>query len=301
LSWRRRLRPLVPARYRSQAIVDRWVERATGATVVAGPFAGMKYVVDPAALVLPKLLGSYERELAGVVEECIGAAYPLVVNAGAAEGYYAVGMARAHPRTRVIAFEADARRRELLEKIAALNGVNGRVDAAGACDRLALRRVLGQANGCRSPADSAMAPPPSRELALGQANGYVPPADNVMAPPPSPELALGQADGCLLIMDIEGGEGELLDPEDVPALAGCTILVELHPHAVPGVDEAVRARFTASHHIQEILSEPRRREDFPPIRVPLWLRLLFAEAMVNVMQERRPERMRWFYMRPCVP
>jgi len=215
VSWRRRLRPLVPARYRSQAIVDRWVERATGATVVAGPFAGMKYVVDPAALVLPKLLGSYERELAGVVQECIGAAYPLVVNAGAAEGCYAIGLARANHRTRVIAFETDRRRRELLAEIAALNGVHERIEIAGACDRLALGRALGEVDRRRPGAGEGR----FDRLAL--------------------DRAVGQANGSLLLMDIEGGESELLDPQAVP-----------------------------------------------------------AEAMVNVMQERRPERMRWFYMKP---
>ena len=274
MSWRRRLRPLVPARYRSQAIVDRWVERATGATVVAGPFAGMKYVVDPAALVLPKLLGSYERELTGVVEECIEAAYPLVVNAGAAEGYYAIGLARANRDTRVVAFETDRRRRELLAEIAALNGVHERIEIAGACDRRALERALGEVDRRRPGSGEGR---PDR-LAL--------------------DRAVGQANGSLLLVDIEGGEGELLDPQAVPALNRCTILVELHPHAVPGVDDTLRDRFASSHHIEEIASELRRREDFPPIPVPLWLRLLFAEAMVNVMQERRPERMHWFYMKP---
>ena len=82
------------------------VRRATGDVVAAGPFAGMRYVRGAVGSVLPpKLLGLYERELHTAIARIVAAAPDEVVDAGAAEGYYAVGLARALPRCRVTAFE----------------------------------------------------------------------------------------------------------------------------------------------------------------------------------------------------
>ena len=63
---------------------------------------------------IPKLLGVYERELNPYIEQACALNFPLIVDVGAAEGYYAVGMALRNPSARVIAFEMDARAREAL-------------------------------------------------------------------------------------------------------------------------------------------------------------------------------------------
>jgi hypothetical protein len=89
------------------------------------------------------LLGTYERELRPQVEALIAMAPSLIVNIGAGEGYYAVGLARRLPGTRILAFEADRRGRELTSRVAALNGVAARVEVRGLCTRDDLAAALG--------------------------------------------------------------------------------------------------------------------------------------------------------------
>jgi hypothetical protein len=94
-----------------------------GLEVSGGPFRGLRYPDSRPLSLIPKLLGIYERELHGAIEEAIRAQPELIVNVGAADGYYAVGLARRCPAARVIAFEADDTQRELCRRTAAANGV----------------------------------------------------------------------------------------------------------------------------------------------------------------------------------
>ncbi len=103
--------------------------------VIAGPFQGMKYGDTEArcSALYPKLLGTYENELAGVVVDALVKRPPVVVDIGAADGYYAVGFAFRNPETRVIAFEQNPRAQVELRKLAELNGVTARIDVRGHC------------------------------------------------------------------------------------------------------------------------------------------------------------------------
>ena len=121
-----------------------WVARRVadelGLTVRSGPFAGLRYVeravgAPHLADCLPaKLLGSYELELHPAIERVIQAGYSTIVNVGAADGYYTVGLALRAPHARVHAFEVNDGRRDLCEEIARLNGVATRIDTEGACE-----------------------------------------------------------------------------------------------------------------------------------------------------------------------
>ena len=137
---------------------SRRLDRATrrfvawhGLTVSGGPFAGLRYPgVGPHSLA-PKLLGAYERELHGAVEDAIRSRPETIVNVGAADGYYAVGLARRCPGARVVAYEADAEQRALLAEMAALNGVA--IEIAGVARRedlagLAAALVVMDCEGC---------------------------------------------------------------------------------------------------------------------------------------------------------
>jgi len=108
---------------------------ATGPIVGAGPFAGLRY--GPLALrfgqrIAAKLLASYESELYEAIERIAGPACPVVVNVGAADGYYAVGLAR-RTGSRVIAYEADPFSRRLCRETARVNGVTRQVEVRNAC------------------------------------------------------------------------------------------------------------------------------------------------------------------------
>jgi hypothetical protein len=116
--------------------------------VQAGPFAGMLYSeemvrADVESPLLPKLLGSYELECHSFVEAICFRTYDQVINIGAGEGYYAVGLALRLPRARVIAFERHARSRELCIALARLNRVQDRVEVRGSCDRQSLAAAIG--------------------------------------------------------------------------------------------------------------------------------------------------------------
>lgn len=126
--------------YRYFAAVAR--ER-TGQKVIAGPFVGLSYVNrSVGSAYIPKLLGIYERELADVVEEIVAARPPLMIDVGAAEGYYAVGFACRLPNSQMIAFETEQDGRDAVAEMAKVNGVAERVTVRGNCDVGALNAAL---------------------------------------------------------------------------------------------------------------------------------------------------------------
>lgn len=111
--------------------------------ILAGPFKGMKYGQTKAlcSALYPKLLGTYEHELAGAFEAALGRNHSLVVDVGAADGYYAVGFAFRQPTTKVIAYDQDPRARAELAKLAELNGVSDRIEIRGRCEPAELSAI----------------------------------------------------------------------------------------------------------------------------------------------------------------
>jgi hypothetical protein len=113
---------------------------SNGPAVLHGPFSGMEY---PVASILsrhsvPRLLGSYESELHGVIQAALGYRYERVIDVGSAEGYYAVGFAF-KGQSPVVTFEADPRELELCKEMARLNDVGDRLTARSLCNPEALR------------------------------------------------------------------------------------------------------------------------------------------------------------------
>ncbi len=123
------------ARSRALEPTKRFVA-AHGLVVRGGPFAGLRYV--PGAVrhkvLVPRLLGVYERQLHSTLEELIATRPVRVVNVGAADGYYAVGMAMRLPEAVVDAFEIDPWEQDRCRALAEANGVADRVVIHGACE-----------------------------------------------------------------------------------------------------------------------------------------------------------------------
>ena len=116
-------------------------------TVQAGPFAGLRLPREAvtgsiSCACLPKLLGIYEMECQKFVEELCTKSYKLVLNIGADEGYYAVGLARRIEYATVVAFETVEKSRSLCRQTAMLNRVTDRVHVWPACDVSSLASVL---------------------------------------------------------------------------------------------------------------------------------------------------------------
>lgn len=114
------------------ALLDRTLTRHSGETVLAGPFAGMAYPIRAAeGARSARILGAYEASLEPVVETIIARGDPCVVDIGCAEGYYAVGLARRMPQTRVLARDTSDRAQALCRALAQANDVQDRVQIGG--------------------------------------------------------------------------------------------------------------------------------------------------------------------------
>jgi hypothetical protein len=238
-SVRRRVAALVPP---TEAYVARH-----GTEVRHGPLAGLRYpgdaTDDGTVYLVAKLTGAYELELHEAIEAWKASAPAHVVDVGSAEGYYAVGLAKAIPGATVHAYDIDAGARERCAALGELNGVAERLRVGEACTAEDLERL--------------------------------------------PE------DGVVLLCDAEGYERELLDPERVPRLAGWPLLVELHDFLDPSITTTIVERFAATHDVQLIEERPRDGHDVPELR-----ELPAAQRRV-LLDENRPERMRWAYLRPA--
>ena len=119
------------AKWRSELVANTIAERS-GTTILSGPFKGMDYSVRAAeGSRSARLLGVYEASLAPVIESIIARAYPLVIDVGSAEGYYAVGLARRMPASHILARDDNPKAQELCRQLAAMNGVAQRVEVGG--------------------------------------------------------------------------------------------------------------------------------------------------------------------------
>jgi len=120
------LKRLIPARWRPIGYLLHLTRTRSAGRVRSGP-----------------LLGIYERELAAEVESICQRNSGLIVDVGAAEGYYAVGLAVRNPQAKVIAFEMEPKGQAALREMSALNQVTKRVEVRGKCEPADLVAALG--------------------------------------------------------------------------------------------------------------------------------------------------------------
>lgn len=97
---------------------------------------------------------------------------------------------------------------------------------------------------------------------------------------------------CLLIMDAEGAEDDLLRPERSAAFADTYMIVETHDGAKPGVLRRIVERCSATHDI-EILQQSGRMAKLPP-----WLNTLGHLDQLLAVWEWRSTPTPWLVMRP---
>jgi hypothetical protein len=111
--------------------------------VAQGPFAGMGYLpLGSSRVGLPMLLGTYELEIYPAIEELCRSGCDLIVDIGAAEGYYAVGMAIRNPGVPLTCFEMDPSVRFYLRRFARFNGMSERLRIEGECTTAGLDAAL---------------------------------------------------------------------------------------------------------------------------------------------------------------
>jgi len=130
-------------RYRRYRMILGLLSQHNGNRVASGPFKALEYVTRAyGSQLLPKLLGTYEKELHPIIELILGKAYEKFINIGAGEGYYAVGCAIRMPSTQVVCFERHSASQRLLKKVAKKNRVFDRMYLIGYCTPRLLSRVL---------------------------------------------------------------------------------------------------------------------------------------------------------------
>jgi len=146
----RLLRPSKRATYHLQA-ERQWatelIRIRSDNAVLAGPFAGLKYVnIQKWSSVTPLLLGTYEQELFPIISSWDDHPPEFLVDVGCAEGYYAVGLAVRYPGLRVVAFDTDEDEQKLCLEMAQLNGVADRLSVLGECTPDYLEQILRSSN-----------------------------------------------------------------------------------------------------------------------------------------------------------
>ncbi len=105
--------------------------------VLNGPFKNMQYpdFTSFGSAIYPKILGCYEREIYPFVETALSVKYDTMIDIGSAEGYYSVGFAlkQENPYP-VVAVDINKNALQLLQKIAALNGVADKITVQDGMD-----------------------------------------------------------------------------------------------------------------------------------------------------------------------
>lgn len=115
----------------------------TGDIVAGGPFQGLRLPGESfASVYTPKLIGCYEKELHNAVEQIIKIEPDLIVDVGAAEGYYAAGLALRCPTAEVTAYEAQNDGRILLAKTIEINGLSDKIKVKATCTLNSLSQEL---------------------------------------------------------------------------------------------------------------------------------------------------------------
>lgn len=219
--------------------------------VLSGPFTGMTYFNEVVwGAITPKWLGSYEEELHEVMaQEILCTNYNIILDIGAAEGYYAVGLARAYPNAVVYSFDIDPFARKLQCQLAELNNV--------------------------------------RNLRIGKRCTHY-------------EMSRLITDRCLIIVDIEGFEYELLDPEKAKCMTYCDLLVEVHGFnglSAGQVQLELCQRFAKTHRQLTISSRERITSDYERIcgaRVDLG-------TLSRALEEYRGAQQNWLWLKAIYP
>jgi len=175
-NWSKRLvKAALPFALHPRGLLAAEVAHKTKLRLIGGAFKGMSYLDSSlGSELVPKLLGLYERELTPIIEEIIAMKPAVVIDIGAAEGYFAVGLAVRIPGVRIVAFEMDERGRSMIAELARRNSVLGRIDIRGKCEPETLRNTIDEVGDCVIICDSEGYEDPLLNPAVVQALGRLP-------------------------------------------------------------------------------------------------------------------------------
>ena len=107
--------------------------------VIEGPFKGL--YLNTSDCYPPMLMGTYELELHDIFNNWFKQNIKNLICIGAAEGYYAVGMAKRDPTMKIIAYELDSHQRSQLAKVIHQNNASN-VKVLKCCTQESLIKTL---------------------------------------------------------------------------------------------------------------------------------------------------------------
>ena len=111
------------AKYRSMQLGNTIIQHY-GTKVFDGPFKNMEFLSSVSeGCFIPKLLGNYESELHDYIKSLVIKKPDIIINVGSAEGYYAVGLKRLLPDTKVFAFDIDKNAQDKCKELSQINNV----------------------------------------------------------------------------------------------------------------------------------------------------------------------------------
>lgn len=220
-------------------------------SVASGLFRGTKCeFTDSGAGIVSKLAGTYELELHPALSEIIDRKPEVVVNIGAAEGFYVSALARKLPSSKIIAFEAMDSWDLHLQRNLEINGVKNICDLRGFCSVNDFENLI-----CE----------------LGSKSSFV-------------------------LMDIEGGEFDLITNSIMQKARHIEFLIEIHDwnNLQKGDDLVVLLRKT--HKVSIIQQDSNMR--FDKLSGFLKFLLMFFPCLLEKLDEKRNIPMRWVWAIP---
>ena len=228
--------------------------------VLNGPFKGLKFVGESyLGPIIPKWVGTYESQLHPIIQLIIDSRdYRTIINLGATEGYYSVGLAWRLPNAAVYSYDIDASARRTQHWVAHTNGVNN-LSIHGRCSHEELARRINE-----------------RTLVISDIEGS---EYELLDPSRCPALARA---------DI------LLEVHDEPSCRWC--LPEPDAEELNVLVEQGRlkmvSRFSSSHCIETI------RENEPdPSSCEILSSVLLRSDVQAALSEDRPILMTWLWMK----
>lgn len=119
------------AKLRATELQQQWVTRE-GTKILSGPYAGMEFLAESTeGCHIPKLIGSYEAPLVPIISKLCEGGYHRIINAGCAEGYHAIGLARLIPNAEILAFDRNPLAQKACQTVAEKNNTSNRLKIDG--------------------------------------------------------------------------------------------------------------------------------------------------------------------------
>ena len=216
-----------------------------GGEIAYGPFKGVKINNHSdwsgTKDIGPKIFGLYENQILEWIQR---KKFDLLIDIGAADGYYALGILSSKIASRAVTFEISINDREITKASAIINNVDDKISIKGEATTSEIIEVL---KSC--------------------SNG-------------------------LIIMDIEGGEYNLITSELLKAAKNSCLIIELHEVVNKDIQVNLLNLCKQFHQFEELTSLER---NFPRDK---FIEKLTDNERSLLLSEGRPYAMSWVVLSP---